>query len=137
LTHHLNISLVTLINLRWSKIVKQPLIEHYDFGEIVVGGREYNHDIVIHPEGILSDWWRVEGHRLQLVDVRDFLSVKVDVVIIGTGYDGVMRVDNEVIEAFKKSGAEVHVLKSRQAVRKYNEEVSKGRRVLLLIHLTC
>ncbi|MEO3993505.1 MAG: Mth938-like domain-containing protein [Desulfurococcaceae archaeon TW002] len=118
-------------------MIKQPLIEHYDFGEIVVGGREYNRDIVIHPEGVLSDWWRVEGHRLQLVDVRDFLGIKVDVVIIGTGYDGFMRVDDDVIETFKKSGAEVYVLKSRRAVSKYNEEVSKGRRVLLFIHLTC
>jgi hypothetical protein len=119
------------------KIVKQPLIDHYDFGEIVVGGREYTHDIVIHPEGILSNWWRIEGHRLQLADVKDFLGMKVDVVIIGTGYDGVMRVDDEVVEAFKKLGSEVYVLRSRQAVRKYNEEVSKGRRTLLFIHLTC
>ncbi len=92
---------------------------------------------MVHPEGILSDWWRIEGHRLQLADVRDFLGMKVDVVIIGTGYEGFMRVDDDVIEAFKKSGSEVYVLRSRQAVRKYNEEVSKGKRVLLLIHLTC
>lgn len=97
----------------------------------------YNHDVVIYPEGVLSDWWRIEGHRLQLADVKNFLGMKVDVVIIGTGYDGVMRVDEEVIDAFKKSCPEVYVLKSRQAVRKYNEEVSKGRKVLLLIHLTC
>lgn len=126
-----------LINCGWFKIVKQPLIERYDFGEIIVDGREYTHDIVIYPEGILSNWWRIEGHRLQLADVKDFLGMKVDVVIIGTGYEGIMKVDNDVIDAFRKTSSEVYVLKSRQAVRKYNEEVSKGKKVLLFIHLTC
>ncbi|MEM0014637.1 MAG: Mth938-like domain-containing protein [Zestosphaera sp.] len=118
-------------------MTKQPLLDHYEFGLIIINGVEYDHDVVVTPEAVFSDWWRVEGHRLQLADVRDYLNIRVDLVIIGTGYDGMMRVDEEVIEEFRKLGREVYVAKSRQAVRKYNEEVSKGRKVLLFIHLTC
>lgn len=118
-------------------MVKQPLVDRYEFGEILINGAEYNQDVVVTPEGIFSEWWRVEGHRLQLADVRDYLNVRADLVIIGTGYDGMMRVDDEVVEEFRKLGREVYVARSRQAVRKYNEEVSKGRRVVLFIHLTC
>ncbi|MEM2021230.1 MAG: Mth938-like domain-containing protein [Zestosphaera sp.] len=116
---------------------RQPLIDHYEFGGIIINGIEYDHDLVVTPEGLLKDWWRIEGHRLQLADVRDFLNVRADLVVIGTGYDGMMRVDDEVIESFKRSGLEVYVARSRQAVKRYNDEVSMGRRVLLLIHLTC
>ncbi len=116
---------------------KQPLIEHYDFGEIVVGGRTYAQDVVVTPSGKVIEWWRLEGHRLQLPDVRDYLAEDYDAVVIGTGYDGLMRVDDEVVREFRRRGAEVFVSKSRIAVRKYNELVRSGRKVLLLIHLTC
>ncbi len=116
---------------------KQPIVDHYDFGEIIVNGVVYEHDLIITPSGVRPDWWRVEGHRLQLTDVKDVIDINVDVVVIGTGYDGRMVVDDDVIEAFRKRGAEVYVLKSRQAVKKYNEEVENGKKALLLIHLTC
>jgi len=116
---------------------RQPVIDDYDFGEIMVNGVVYDRDLIITPSGVKPNWWRVEGHRLQLTDVQEVVNADVDVVVIGTGYDGRMIVDDDVIKAFKERGAEVYVLKSRQAVKKYNEEVEKGRKVLLLIHLTC
>ncbi len=116
---------------------KQPLIDHYDFGVIVINGKTYTHDVVVTPQGKVIDWWRLEGHRLQVPDVRDYLAEPVDAVVIGTGYDGLMRVDDDVIKAFQRRGAEVFVGRSRRAVRKYNELVSAGKKVLLLIHLTC
>jgi len=115
----------------------QALIESYDFGSIVIGGKTYSSDVIVLPNRVIDDWWRLEGHRLQVPDVRDYLLEDVDAVVIGTGYYGMMRVDDEVINAFRKGGKEVHVLRSRDAVRKYNELVKSGKKVMLLIHLTC
>ncbi len=116
---------------------KQPVVDHYDFGEIIINGKTYRHDVVVTPDGRVVDWWRIEGHRLQLPDVRDFIACDYDAVVVGTGYDGLMRVDEEVVKEFRRRGAEVFIGKSRSAVRKYNELVGKGKKVLLLIHLTC
>ena len=118
-------------------MASQPIIDDYGFGEIIINGKKYRHDVVVTPSRIMPEWWRLEGHRLQLQDVRDFLLEDADLVIIGTGYDGMMRVDDEVVEAFKKRGKEVVVAKSRDAVKKYNEGVSAGKKVMLFIHLTC
>jgi len=115
----------------------QLLIEHYDFGTIVIGGREYRSDVIITPRGVYSDWWRLEGHRLQLADVRDYLCEKVDAVVIGTGYSGFMRVDREVIEEFKRRGIEVYVTNTRRAVEIYNDLVKQGKKVMAFLHLTC
>ncbi len=115
----------------------QPLIDYYDFGHIVVGGKSYSHDIIITPTRVVSDWWRLEGHRLQIPDVRDYLAEDVDAVVIGTGYNGLMRVDSDVVEEFRKRGREVHVADTRRAVEIYNRFVEEGKKVLAFFHLTC
>lgn len=114
-----------------------PIIDFYDFGVIVIGGKQYRHDVIITPSKIVSDWWRIEGHRLQIPDVRDYILEPVDAVVIGTGYNGLMKVDDEVIEAFRSRGLEVHIAKTQQAVEIYNELVRSGKRVLAFFHLTC
>lgn len=119
-------------------VYRQPKIEYYDFGVIVVDNKEYNRDIIISPSlGIIESWWRKEGHRLKLIDIRDYLLEKTDLVIIGTGYDGMMYVDNEVIQWFNSRGIEVKIARSREAVEIYNKAIEEGKKVLLFIHLTC
>ena len=116
----------------------QPRIELYDFGYIVIDGEEYDRDLIIVPSrGVVENWWRVEGHRVSIEDVRDYLLEDADIVIFGTGYSGMVSVDRDVVELFRSRGLDVLVMDSRSAVDRYNEEVSKGKKVLLFIHLTC
>jgi len=117
--------------------VRKPRIDYYDFGVIVIDGKEYRSDVIITPKKVISDWWRLEGHRLQIPDVRDYLLEDVDEVVIGTGYDGMMSVDNDVVEAFKRRGKNVHILRTRDAVKLYNELIDKGKKVMAFLHLTC
>ena len=117
----------------------QPLIRKYDFGEIVVDGEKHVRDLIITPVGVIANWWRREGHRLQLDDIRKYVpgDIEYDAVVIGTGYYGYMSVDDEVINFFKKKSVDVFISDTRKAVRKYNELVEKGKKVLGLFHLTC
>jgi len=115
----------------------QPLIDDYNFGVIVIGGKVFRSDLVITPKSIFDDWWRLEGHRLQIPDVRDYLAEEFDSVVIGTGYSGLMRVDPEVVELFKSKGCEVFIAKTKEAIKIYNRLVSKGKKVLAFFHLTC
>ena len=115
----------------------QPLIDDYDFGVMIIQGKVYRKDVIITPKAINDDWWRIEGHRLQIADVRDYVLEDVDAVVIGTGYDGLMRVDDEVVNVFKSRGKEVFIAKTRDAVKVYNDLVSKGKKVLGFFHLSC
>jgi len=115
----------------------QPLVDDYEFGYIVIDGKGYRHDVIITPTRVIANWWRLEGHRLQIPDVRDYLAEDVEAVVIGTGYDGLMRVDPEVVEEFKKRGVEVYIAKTREAVEIYNGLVRRGKKVLAFLHLTC
>lgn len=112
-------------------------IEFYDFGEIVVNGRRYTRDIIITPSKIISNWWRKEGHKICLDDLREILNEQVDFVVLGTGYYGLVKVDSEVREYFERKGVKVIVKPTREAVEEFNKLASLGKRVLGAFHLTC
>lgn len=114
-----------------------PRIDSYDFGEIVIDGEHIDSDIVILKDRVIKNWRRLEGHRVQIADVRDYLLEDADTIIIGTGYYGVVRVDADVVDEFAKRGKKVVVTRTSDAVARYNELVSRGVKVIAFLHLTC
>jgi hypothetical protein len=111
-------------------------ITHYSFGRITVDGKTYTSDIIIFPDHVKSSWWRLEGHLLQVPDLKEVIDIKPRVLIIGTGYYGAMRVPDETITHLKSIGVDVYVRNSKDAVELYNKIMSKQPTVAAL-HLTC
>lgn len=111
-------------------------IEHYSFGKITIDGKTYTSDVIIYPGRVDSSWWRKEGHYLQVVDLTDVINAKPEVLIIGTGYSGVMRVPKETISHLESKGIEVHVARSEKAVEMFNK-LQKEKIVIAALHLTC
>jgi len=112
-------------------------IDSYDFGRIRVGGEDYHGDLIILPERVLAGWWREEGHRLKLEDLRDVLEEDIEVLVIGTGYYGAMRVSEEVVEELRRREIELIVEPTTKAWRTYNKLVEERRKVAAALHLTC
>lgn len=115
------------------------MIEGYGFGRITVNGRTFYHDVIIYPEGVDGDWWRKEGHILSPEDLPAILSRRPDILIVGTGASGVMKVPEEVVERLKEQGIAVKVMDTRRACEEYNRLVKreKGKRIVAALHLTC
>lgn len=113
------------------------IIEDYQFGYIKVSGKTYTRDLIVFPDKIITNWWRKEGHNLCMEDLADVLKFKPDILIVGTGYYGVMKVHRDVIEKLEKIGIEVKILKTSDAVRAYNELARQNKRVAAALHLTC
>jgi hypothetical protein len=42
----------------------------YEFGIIVIDGSEYRSDVIISNDRVQDNWWRKEGHRLALDDIK-------------------------------------------------------------------
>lgn len=110
-------------------------IENYSFGKISISGRRFTSDVIIFPERVVSPWWRGEGHFLQLGDIEDILEYKPEVLVIGTGYYGQMKVAEEVEERLKELDIEYYIVDSRKGVELYNS-IEKERKVGAF-HLTC
>ncbi len=115
-----------------------PRVEKYEFGLIVIDGKEYKRDVILTPDGVEPEWWRREGHRLRLEDIRDVLErVRPQVLIVGTGYYGMVKVEDEVRDFLRERGIELVKEKTGEAVRRYNELSGRGVRVVAALHLTC
>lgn len=113
------------------------IIEEYDFGVIKISGRVFHRDVIVFPDEIYANWWRKEGHNLHVEDLEIILKRKPSILIIGTGYSGVMKVPEEVREFLKKQGIDVIVENTQRAVDVYNKLVKENRNVAAALHLTC
>ncbi|MHA1608893.1 MAG: MTH938/NDUFAF3 family protein [Candidatus Njordarchaeales archaeon] len=114
-----------------------PIIEDYEFGEIVIGGQKYRSDVIVFPDKVLDDWWRIEGHSLHKEDLFEILEYKPEILVIGTGYYGRMEVPLELIKELEEEGIRVIVADTKNAVRIYNDYLKKGAKVVAALHLTC
>jgi len=112
------------------------MIESYDFGKMVVDGRAYSADLILLPDRINSSWWRQEGHKLSAADIQDVLAAEIEVLVIGTGFFGLMKVSSEVVQTAEAKGMQLVVEKTKTAVQRYNELAAR-RRTAGAFHLTC
>ena len=96
------------------------MIGSYDFGQITIEGKRYNSDLIIFPDKVQAGWWRKEGHRLQIDDLREVLEAKPEVLVVGTGYYGAMTVPDETRKRVESEGIELIVQKTAEACKTFN-----------------
>ena len=113
------------------------MIEEYEFGKIVINGKLYTSDVIVHSDGVEERWWRKEGHRVSLEDIEIIDNLNPEVVVFGKGTNGRVRVDGEVRKYFESKGVEVFEGDSYIAVKLFENYLKSGRKAVLAIHLTC
>lgn len=111
-------------------------ITHYSFGRIIIDGKTCSSDVIIHPDSVNPSWWRKEGHLLQEADLADTIRNAVSILIIGTGYNGAMRVPGTTLDYLKLRNIEVHTCITSEAVKLYNR-LSEKETTSAALHLTC
>lgn len=112
-------------------------ITGYNFGHIEIDGQPYTADVIITPDGVLSPWWRKEGHTLGADDLSAILAARPDVLVVGTGFYGRMQVPAETRSYLEQQGMELHVSDTREAVQAFNALQRDLARVVAALHLTC
>lgn len=111
-------------------------IDSYDFGRIVVDGVSYTSDVIIAAGKVNSSWWRKNGHLLVPADIESVLGKKPDLLIIGTGHSGVMKVPPETQEFLGERGIEFVIQRTEEACKTFNKNVGV-KNVVAALHLTC
>ncbi len=112
-------------------------IDSYSFGNIVINGKAYTSDVIIYCDRVDASWWRKEGHLLQWQDINDIVKTKPDILIVGSGYSGVMSVSPELVDHIAALGIDVKVEKTTKAVELFNSLQGKTSRVIAVLHITC
>jgi hypothetical protein len=112
------------------------MIDSFKFGKIVVDGKTYTSDLIIFPEKIKENWVRIKGHKLFPNDLKEVVEHKPDLLIIGKGAYGVMKIPDETKEFLKSKDIDFVSFKTKKACEKYNE-LSIEKDVVFAMHLTC
>ena len=111
-------------------------IESCQFGEIVVGGKRYVSDVLVFPASVQANWWRKEGHELHPADLEEVIKEKPEILVVGTGWYGMMKVLPEARYYLEGESIELVAQPTEEACHTYNQ-LSSSRRVAAALHLTC
>lgn len=112
------------------------MISEYDFGRIVVNGERYNSDLIILPDRIIDNWWRQEGHRLTVDDLQEVIGADVEVLVVGTGKFGAMKVPTETVRALQAHGIQCEIAPTDQACQIF-QQLRDQKPTAAALHLTC
>lgn len=86
---------------------------------------------------IEEKWRRQTGHRLYRDDLQTVLADKPDMLVIGTGCYGRMKVPQETLAALSQAGIPVRLAKTGDAVSEFNRLQQEYARIVAALHLTC
>ena len=114
-----------------------PKIESYEFGRLVIDGREYRADVLVLPDRVVADWWRLSGHSLAPEDLREVVSAAPRYLVVGTGAYAAMEIPEATVLHLESRGVKVEKYDTAGAVARYNELAAAGEAVAAALHLTC
>jgi hypothetical protein len=85
-------------------------IDPYEFGRIVLDGRQETKDVIVLPGRVVANWWRRDGHALVLDDLVEVLDQLPSQLVVGTGADGRLRPDPDTIHQLQDRRVTVEAL---------------------------
>ncbi|MBU1626436.1 hypothetical protein KKB18_03630 [bacterium] len=112
------------------------MINSYGFGRIVIDGKAYNSDVIVYPDHVHSSWWRKEGHILNIRDIEEIVKEAPEVLIVGKGNPGLMKVLKETKDFIESRGIKLICENTEEACKIYNK-LYPTKKVVAALHLTC
>jgi hypothetical protein len=117
-----------------------PAITRFSWGRLEIEGGTAFKDAKLYPGGGREWDWRETGTShapgIQPADVAELLEHGATTLILARGVLGRLNVRPDTLELLENRGVRAHVLKTKEAVRLYNELRDKEA-VGGLFHTTC
>ena len=112
------------------------IIDSYQFGFIVVNGKKYASDVIIFPDRVRDNWRRKISHQLCLDDIAEVITENPELLVVGTGASGLMKVLPEVRNGVGAQNIKLIVEATSEACNTYNQ-LCHSQKVVAALHLTC
>jgi hypothetical protein len=119
----------------------KPKIDKTKFGSITIGGKQYEHDLIIRLDGKvekrkkkLSKEIFGTSHTLSLAEAEYVYEEGAEQLIIGAGQQGMVKLSDEAAAFFQEKHCAVETLPTPEAIRCWND--TKGA-TIGLFHVTC
>jgi len=112
-------------------------VDSCSFGRIRVDGKDYTRDLIVFPEKRVMDWWRKDQHRVSYYDVREIIRRKPDMLVVGTGTLGNLKLDASTRKMIQKYNITIREERTEAAAVLFNRLNEKGIHAAGAFHLTC
>ncbi|MDP2940145.1 MAG: MTH938/NDUFAF3 family protein [Candidatus Omnitrophota bacterium] len=118
------------------------MINSTQFGEIIIDNKKYYQVLIIGDKIEERDYKKLKelfgtSHEIGNWEIEALISNNPEIIIIGTGQNGAMEVDEKTIKKFQDKGIETIIATTPKIIEIYNDQVKLGKRVNALIHTTC
>jgi len=121
-------------------LFNSPQITKFSWGKIEIDENQEFKDVKLFPGGCREWNWRETGTEhspgIQYSDIQELVDRGAKIIILSRGVLGRLKVQREVVKKLESDGFSVHILKTKEAIKLYNE-LSKSEAVGALIHTTC
>lgn len=112
-------------------------INSTEFGSITIDGKRYENDVVVNYKGKIEKGWLQTRHLVGKKELSDFVREKPEIILIGNGQYGDCQVSDDFVELAEKKGLEVIIKETPEAIKKFNELIKFGKKVVAYMHVTC
>jgi hypothetical protein len=110
----------------------KPVINSSEYESIIINSKEFKNHVVIYSSGeIIEANIRHELHR---DFVEKYLKEDIELLIIGTGTSGCVKVFEGVKHLAEEKGIELIIDETPEACYQFNKS---SKRAVALIHITC
>ena len=109
----------------------------YQFGKIRIDGKLYTSDVIVSSDGVEDFWWRKEGHRLQAEDLETIVAKRPEVLVVGTGYFGRMRIPKETENYLATHAIRLIEAPTSEAVNEFTRLQGESTKAAAAFHLIC
>ncbi len=116
-------------------------IEGSEFGNITIDGKTYEHDVIVRLSGKvkkrqkkLSKRQYGTSHIISRAEAKFVFEKGCDVIIVGAGHEGNVRLSPEARAYFEKKRCGMILQPTPEAIRSFNH--SKANKIGLM-HVTC
>lgn len=113
------------------------MITEFSFGRIIVGGQIYRNDIKIVEGKLVPDWWRQSGHAVEIDDVQDILDSETEILVIGKGQPGYMKITDALRGHLEKNNIQLIDEPTQEAIQTFNRLCKAGVPVSGGFHVGC
>lgn len=119
-----------------------PKIDSVSWGKVKVDGKEYHQALIAGDKVIERDKPKLETlfnttHEIGDWEQKLLLSSKPEIILVASGFSGILKVKDSFKEKIARAGIELKVLLTPQVVDEYNRLITQGIKVNALVHTTC
>jgi len=102
--------------------MKSLRIDTCSFGTLVINGKPYTDDLIIHPDGkIMQPWQRKRGHQFSMDDLRELIDSSPEVIVAGTGMSGRVIPERKLEEDLSQLAIDLIAAPNEKAIRFFNK----------------